>query len=179
LLLAAAALVSVVLRIVFDIGLGALPVIVALSLVPVVPVVAWDFRMDRKAHDLAVTEGALYSCGTAMQLQLFRRAPQFEAPLREVRFAFVVGGSFPGRLVIDRQGVAWEPSAGIQRFFRVPALRLAWSEIAYAGAIDRRGPRDPGFFEVRLQNGSELAFMTVRTSELRTALRELGLGQPV
>jgi hypothetical protein len=161
---------------VFDTGLGALPIIVALALVPVVPLVAWDLRLDRKAHDLAVATGALYSCGTATQLQLLRRVPQFVPPLQDVRFASVVRGSFPGRLVVDRQGVAWEPYARVQRFFRVPALRLAWGEIEYAGAIDRRGPRDPGFFEMRLRSGSELAFMTVRTAELKTALREVGLG---
>ena len=90
--------------------------------------------------------------------------------------AWLIGGWLIGRLFLTEEGLTWTPGTWTRKFFRAPALRLGWEDVSYAGAVDQPGPRDPGILELRLENGSELAFMVTRNRQLAQALRELGGG---
>lgn len=148
---------------------------VALAVVMVFASFAWASRLDRQARAAGVTANALFSCSTTIMYKAFRQAPQFEQPLRSVRLAWFVGGWLMGRLVLTPQLVVWLPGRWTRRVFQVPALELGWGEVVDASAVDQPGPRDPGILELRLRNGSELAFMVTRNKELAEALKAVRL----
>ena len=93
-----------------------------------------------------------------------------------MRLSWLVGGWLIGKLFVTSEGVSYRPNSWTKAVFRVPEIDLPWSEIAYAAAVDQPGPRDPGLLELRIVDGSDIAFMVTKNRKLEGVLQQFGHG---